>query len=151
MSIVEQKLQRLGITLGPPKAPVGKYLGCKQASDLLFISGRVSDLRGEVGTEVTAADARQAARDTVVVILSIIKHEIVDLDRIAGVLKVQGFIRSSPMFTEHPHVLDGASELLIEVFGEPGQHARTATGVVQLPFGAAIQLDMIFQLRAPTE
>ena len=146
MSIVEKKLQQLGITLGPPKAPVAKYLGCKQSKELLFVSGRVSDLRGEVGTEVTTEDAKRAARDTVVLVLSIVKQDIADLDRIAGVLKVQGFIRSSPTFTDHPYVLDGASELLIDVFGESGHHARTATGVAQLPFGAAIQLDMIFQL-----
>jgi enamine deaminase RidA (YjgF/YER057c/UK114 family) len=146
MSVIEEKLKQLGIILDRPKAPVAKYLGCKRSGELLFVSGRVSDLRGEVGTSVNTEEAKRAARDTVVLILSIVKNDIVDLDRIAGVLKVQGFIRSSPTFTNHPQVLDGASELLIELFGENGQHARTATGVAQLPFGAAIQLDMIFQL-----
>jgi enamine deaminase RidA (YjgF/YER057c/UK114 family) len=79
--------------------------------------------------------------------LSILKKNLIDLDTIVGVLKLQGFIRSERQFTKQPQVLDGASELLIELFGENGRHARTATGVSQLPFGAAVQLDMILILK----
>ena len=103
---------------------------------------------GEVGTDVTEEQAREAARDTVVLILSIVKKDIKDLDLIEGVVKLQGFIRSSTNFIRQPMVLDGASELLIELFGEEGRHARTATGVAQLPFGATIQLDMILKLKS---
>ena len=91
-------------------------------------------------------DARIAARDTVLLILAIIKHDINDLDLIKGVAKVQGFINCSKDFTRLPEILDGASDLLISLFGENGRHARTATGVAQLPFNAAIQLDIIFEL-----
>lgn len=147
MSIVEDKLRQLGLQLNPPKPSVANYLGCKRFTDLLFVSGRVSELTGEVGTDVTEQDARAAARDTILLILSIIKKEIGNLDLIVGVIKVHGFIRSSPSFNRQPYVLDGASDLLVELFGTNGQHARTATGVSQLPFGAAIQIDLILQLK----
>ena len=147
MSNIEDKLSRLGLKLNPPKEPVGQYLDCKQIGELLFVSGRVSELIGEVGADVTANEAKEAARDTVLLILSILKKNLIDLDTIIGVVKLQGFIRSNIQFTKQPQVLDGASELLIELFGENGRHARTATGVSQLPFGAVIQLDLILILK----
>jgi enamine deaminase RidA (YjgF/YER057c/UK114 family) len=147
MGQIENKLRKLGLKLKTAKAPVGQYLDCKRIGELLFVSGRVSELVGEVGTDVTINDAKEAARDTVLLILSILKRNIDDLDTIEGVVKLQGFIRSDVQFTKQPQVLDGASELLIELFGENGRHARTATGVRQLPFGSAIQLDMILILR----
>jgi len=147
MGLIEDKLSKLGIHLESPKAPVANYLGSKRAGDLLFVSGRKSELTGAVGTDVTEQQAKEAARETVVLILAIIKNDIKNLDLIEGVVKVQGFIRSSNAFTRQPYVLDGATELLIELFGKEGHHARTATGVSQLPFGATIQLDMILKLR----
>ena len=147
MSKVELKLAELGIKLNPPKAVVANYLGSKRVGDLLFVSGRKSELFGSVGKNVSENQAKEAARDTVVLLLSIIKKDIKDLDLIESVIKVQGYIRSSKKFTRQPQVLDGASELLIELFGEYGRHARTATGVNQLPYGATIQLDMILKLK----
>lgn len=147
MGMIENRINELGLDLPKPKPPVGNYLGCKTIGQLLFAAGRVSDLTGEVGTAVTEDQAKEAARDTVLVILSIVKQDIIDLDLIAGVLKVTGFVRSSPEFTRQPKVVDGASDLLIEIFGENGRHARTATGVAQLPFGASVQLDIIFYLK----
>jgi enamine deaminase RidA (YjgF/YER057c/UK114 family) len=147
MSFIEDKLQKLGFHLQPARSSVANYIGCKQSGDLLFVSGRVSDLKGEVGTDVTEEEAKTAARDTVLLILAIIKQDIGSLDLIQDVIKMQGFIRSSPQFTRQPNVLDGASDLLVDLFGENGRHARTATGVNQLPFGASIQLDIILQLR----
>ena len=147
MGVVERRLEQLGLALPPPKSAVANYLGTKQSGSVLFVSGRVSRLRGEVGSEIATTDAREAARDTVLDLLAIIKHDIGDLDRIAGVEQVRGFVRSASSFTEQPMVIDGASDLLIALFGEPGRHARTATGAAQLPFGAAVQLDMILRLR----
>ena len=149
MGVVELRLEQLGLALPPPKAPVANYLGTKQSGVLLFVSGRVSRLRGEVGSEISAADAKLAARDTVLDLLAIVKQDIGDLDRIAAVEQVRGFVRSAASFTEQPMVIDGASDLLIALFGEHGRHARTATGAAQLPFGAAVQLDMILRLSAP--
>lgn len=147
MGLIEKRLLALGLNLPEPKPPVGNYLGSKSIGELLFAAGRVSDLAGEVGTEVSEEQAKEAARNTVLTILSIVKQDIKDLDLITGVVKLTGFIRSSPGFTAQPKVVDGASDLLIEIFGENGRHARTATGVAQLPFGASVQLDIIFQLK----
>jgi len=147
MSILENKLKDLGFRLEQPEAPVANYIGSKRVGDLLFVSGRKSALTGEVGSDVTEKQAREAARDTVVLILSIVKNDINDLDLIEGVVKLQGFIRSSENFTRQPQVLDGASELLIDLFGDDGRHARTATGAAQLPYGASVQLDMILKLK----
>lgn len=147
MSIIEKKLEELGLTLSAPKPPVGNYLGCKKAGNLLFASARVSDCVGEVGTEVSLEKAKEAAQNTVLAILSIIKADIKDLDVIEGVVKLTGFVRSSASFIEQPKVIDGASDLLIKLFNENGRHARTATGVAQLPFGASVQLDILFQVK----
>jgi len=147
MSIIEGRLREMNLELGKPRLPVGNYLGSKKVGELLFAAALVSECRGEVGTEITEDQAREAARNTALQILAIIKEDIRDLDLIIGVVKMTGFIRSSPEFTAQPKVLDGASDLLIALFGEAGRHARTATGVAQLPFGASVQLDIIFQLK----
>jgi enamine deaminase RidA (YjgF/YER057c/UK114 family) len=146
MSRVERRLEELGLALPPAKAPVANYLGTKRSGNLLFVSGRVSALRGEVGSAVGIGEAKAAARDTVLDLLAIIKQDIGDLDRIASVERMQGFVRSAPDFTRHPEVVDGASDLLVALLGEAGRHARTATGAAQLPFGAAVQLDLVLRL-----
>ena len=147
MSVVEDRLRGLGLALPPAKSPVASYLGTKQSGDLLFVSGRVSQRRGEVGTELTVEEAKTAARDAVIDLLAIIKQDIGDLDRIVSIEQLRGFVRSAPTFTEQPRVIDGASDLLITLYGDAGRHARTATGAAQLPFGAAVQLDMVVRLR----
>lgn len=147
MSKVESRLKDLGIELPPPKPVVANYQGCKRSGDVLYVSGRVSERRGEVGHDVSKDEAKGAARETLVTLLAIIKASIGDLDLIISVDKVQGFVRSAPSFTEQPQVVDGASDLLVELFGENGHHARTATGVAQLPFGACVQLEMILRLK----
>jgi enamine deaminase RidA (YjgF/YER057c/UK114 family) len=148
---VEARLKELGLTLPPPKPPVANYLSTKQSGDLLFVSGKVSALRGEVGSEIDTAHAKLAARDTMLDLLAIIKHDIGDLDRIVSVERLHGFVRSAPTFIAQPEVLDGASDLVVELLGPPGRHARTATGVNQLPFGAAVQLDMLLRVIEPSE
>lgn len=147
MSNIEKGLVAMGETLPPAKAPVANYLGCKRSGNLLFVSGRVSRIRGEVGSEVDLKGARAAARGALLDILAIVKSEIGSLDRIESVETLRGFVRSAPDFTEQPKVIDGASDLLVELLGEDGRHARTATGVTQLPFGAAVQLDMVLRLQ----
>jgi len=147
MSAVEDRLRELGLALPPPKAPVANYVGTKQSGNLLFVSGRVSQRRGEVGTELSVEEAAMAARDAMLDVLAIIKHDIGNLDRIVSIEQLRGFVRSSPAFTDQPRVIDGASDLLIALYGDAGRHARTATGAVQLPFGAAVQLDLVVRLR----
>lgn len=146
MSIVETRLGKIGLELPDPKQPVANYLGTKRSGDLLFVSGRVSRTRGEVGTDLTTVQGQAAAQEALLDILAIVKMDIGDLDQIVSVERMQGFVRSAPSFTEQPMVIDGASNLLIELFGEAGRHARTATGAAQLPFGAAVQLDLVLRL-----
>lgn len=146
MGHIEKKLASLGESLPDPKKAVANYLGCKRSGDILYVSGRVSPTRGEVGSELTVLEAQTAAREALLDILAIVKKETGDLDKILGVEKMIGFVRSAPSFTEQPKAIDGASDLLVELFGDDGRHARTATGVAQLPFGAAVQLEMILRL-----
>ena len=143
MPDIEGKLSELGLALSDPHSPVGEYLGAKRCGRLVFVSGRVSEQRGVVGADVSLEEAKIAARDTALQLLSITKQELGSLDPIASVECLRGFVRSAPDFTAQPQVIDGASALLIALWGEKGRHARTATGVVQLPFGAALQIDMI--------
>lgn len=143
---VEERLTKLGITLPEPKVPVANYLGTKQSGSVLHVSARVSEQRGEVGTDVTEFEAYAAARHTVLVLLAIIKSDIGDLDRIVSIDQLRGYVRSSPEFVGQPKVVDGASDLLVEVFGDAGRHARTATGSPQLPYGASVQLEVTVTL-----
>ncbi len=146
MGKVEERLADLGIVLPVPPPPVANYLATKRSGNLLFVSARKSELSGAVGSDVDEPAARAAARQAMVTLLAIIKADIGDLDRIASIVKVNGYVRSAPDFFRQPMVIDGASDLLIEVFGEAGHHARTATGT-QPPFGASVQLDMTVELR----
>ncbi len=146
MGRVEDRLSSLGEILPDPKKAVANYLGCKRSGNTLYVSGRVSPMRGEVGSDLTVVEAQTAAKDAMLDILAIVKKEIGDLDKIVGVEKMLGFVRSASSFTEQPKVIDGASDLIVAIFGEEGRHARTATGVAQLPFGAAVQLEIILRL-----
>ncbi len=143
---IEDRLQQVGETLPIAKSPVANYIGCKRSGDILYVSGRVSEIRGEVGTDLDLVQAQLAARQTVIDLLAIVKDSIGDLDQIESVDYMQGFVRSSSSFTQQPQVINGASDLLVELFGEAGRHARTATGVAQLPYGACVQLEMILRL-----
>ena len=143
---VESRLLALGEALPAPKKAVANYLGCKQSGKTLYVSARVSPTRGELGSDLSVAEGQFAAKEALLDILAIVKSCIGDLDRIASIDKMVGFVRSNAAFTEQPEVIDGASNLLVDLFGEQGRHARTATGVAQLPFGAAVQLEMIVTL-----
>ena len=147
MGRIESRLAELGESLPAAKSPVANYLGCKRTGDMLYVSGRVSRIRGEVGSELDLARAQEAAKEALLDILAIVKAEIDDLDSVISIEKLNGFVRSAASFTDQPKVIDGASDLLVEIFGDDGRHARTATGVAQLPFGAAVQLEMIMRLQ----
>ena len=146
MGRVEKRLAELGESLPEAKRPVANYLGCKRSGNTLYVSGRVSQIRGELGSDLTVEEGQAAAKGALLDILAIVKNDIGDLDKIVSVEKLNGFVRSAPSFTEQPKVVDGASDLLIALYGDEGRHARTATGVAQLPFGAAVQLEMVLRL-----
>jgi enamine deaminase RidA (YjgF/YER057c/UK114 family) len=143
---IERRLSAMGLALPAPQGPIANYVLVKRLGALLFVSGRVSDVRGIVGVDVSREAAHAAARDTMLQLLSIVKGQIGSLDDVSSVMCVRGFVRSGPSFTDLPYVIDGASDLLIALWGDEGRHTRTATGAAQLPFGAAVQIDMIMGL-----
>jgi len=118
MSTIEERLHKLGESLPQPKDHVANYLGCKRSGDILYVSARVSQIRGEVGTDLNLAKAQLAAKGAMLDILAIIKNEIGDLDQIVSIEKMVGFVRSAPTFTRQPKVIDGASDLLNLLWGK---------------------------------
>lgn len=148
MNKIEEKLSKLGLVLGEAKPPVANYVGTKQIGNLLFVSARVSEQKGKVGVDVSPELSKIAARDTILYLLSIIKADIGSLDKIKSIIKLQGFVNADESYIYLPQIIDGASELLIELYGAEGKHARTATGASQLPYGATIQIDMVVEIKA---
>lgn len=149
---IEERLKELGITLPTAPEPLGAYIPYIRTGNLLFLSG-ILPLRegrllrsGRVGESLTIEEARQEARQAVINALSIVKAAIGNLDLVSRCIKLSGYIASSPNFTEHPSVLNAASELLYEIFGERGRHARVAIGVNVLPLNSPIEIDFIFEI-----
>jgi enamine deaminase RidA (YjgF/YER057c/UK114 family) len=146
---VEARLGALGITLPEAPNPVANYVPALLAGNLLFISGQISKaadgtiVKGRLGAELTVAQGREAARASSLAILAQAKAAIGDLDRIAQVVKLTGFVAATPEFTDHPQVINGASDLMVEVLGDSGRHTRAAVGVASLPLGCAVEIDAI--------
>jgi enamine deaminase RidA (YjgF/YER057c/UK114 family) len=134
----ESKLKELGLSLPAAPKPVANYVPAVQVGDLLFLSGVLPSrdgqliMTGKLGQEITIEQGVEAARVAVLNGLSIVKHEIGSLDRVKRIVKVVGHIASAPGFTDQPQVLNGASDLLVAVFGEAGRHARVAVGAVEI-------------------
>lgn len=152
--MIAERLEELGIALPPVFPPAGTYAGCVVDGDIVYVSGhgpldgeRV--IRGKVGGDLTLAEGRQAARMTGLSILATLRAELGDLDRVERILKVFGMVNVAPGFGQMPAVIDGCSDLLVEVFGEgAGRHARSAVGLAELPFGIAVEIELIARLRA---
>lgn len=149
----EARLAGLGIVLpeAAPK-PIGSFCNVRRSGDLLFVSGQgpvEADgtlLCGRVGDDVTAEDARVHARLVAVNILSALRQHIGDLSEVTGVVKLLGLVNATPEFSRHPYVIDGASDLLAEVFGAGGIHARSAFGVASLPNQITVEIEAIFEV-----
>ncbi len=149
----EQKLKEMGITLPPAPAALGAYIPCVQAGNLLFLSGQLP-LRGgkllhtgKLGDSVSISEAQEDARQAVLNALSNVKAYLGNLDRVGRCVKVNGFVASTPDFIDQPQVLNAASELLREIFGEPGRHSRVAVGVPVLPLNSPVEIDFIFEVK----
>ena len=147
------RLESLGITLPPVFPPAASYLGCVIDGGLVYASGHgpvAGDqmIRGKVGGALTLEQGRQAARTTALSILATLQAELGDLDRIERFVKVFGMVNVAPGFDQLPAVIDGCSDLLAEVFGEAGRHARSAVGFAELPFGIAVEIELIARLRS---
>lgn len=152
MSIAD-RLVELGIHLPPVFAPAGAYEGCVVDGDLLYVSGHgpVSGpeiVRGKVGQSLTVAEAKRAARLTGLSLLATMQHALGSLDRVERIVKLFGMVNVADGFDQMPSVIDGCSELLIEVFGDEGRHARSAVGLAELPFGIAVEIELVARVRS---
>jgi enamine deaminase RidA (YjgF/YER057c/UK114 family) len=150
---VEAKLAELGLTLPEPAAPVAAYVPVVVANGLAHVSGQVSMqdgvlIRGRLGEDVSLTLGIEAARACGLMILAQLKAALGDLSRVERVVKLGAFVNSTADFIDHPKVANGASELMVAVFGEAGRHARAAVGVPSLPLGVAVEIDAVVAVRA---
>jgi len=149
---VEKKLASLGIVLPTPASPIANYVPFTRSGTLLIVSGQIcygADgklvAKGQLGGGVSIEDGQKAARACAVNLLAQVKAALGDLDQVARVLRLGGFINSAAGFTDGPKVMNGASDLMVEVFGDKGRHARTTVGVAALPADAAIEVEGLFE------
>ncbi len=137
----EDKAKELGLDLGGAAAPIANYVPAVRTGNLIFVSGQLptrpdgSRPTGKLGAEISVEDGYEAARLATVALLARVRAEAGSLDRVKRVVKVTGYVNATPDFTQHPQVVNGASDLLAEVFGDAGRHARAAVGVGSLPLG----------------
>ncbi len=152
MADVQQRLDELGIELPAVAAPVAAYVPAVRSGNLVFTSGQLPFAGGElmavgrVGDEVDVDTARDCARQCALNSLAAVQAEIGDLSRVVRVVKVVGFVASSESFTSQPGVVNGASEVLGQIFGAAGSHARSAVGVVALPLGAPVEVEVVVEV-----
>ncbi|TAL27523.1 MAG: RidA family protein [Nitrospirae bacterium] len=148
----EERLKELGISLPEAPRPLGSYVPCVQAGNLLFLSGILPlrdgklMLTGRVGEAVSLGEAQGEAKQTVINALSVVRSHTGSIDRIKKCVKLTGFIASAPDFIEQPKVLNAASDFLFEIFGDEGRHARVAVGVSALPLNSPLEVEFIFEL-----
>lgn len=151
---VETRLATLGIALPDAPSPVANYVPFALSGNLLFISGQVSKAadgslaKGQLGGGLTVEEGRQAARLCALNILAQARAALGSLDRITQIVRLNGFVNAAPAFTEHPQVVNGASDLMVEVLGDKGRHTRVAVGVSSLPLGCAVEIDAVIRVEA---
>lgn len=149
---IEQKLAELGLELPQPAAPVASYVPAVEIGGLLYISGQLPFVDGKVvtgrlGENVSLEEGEAAARACGIMLIAQMKAALGSLDRVERIVKLGAFISSTPEFSAQPKVANGASDLMVQVFGPAGQHARSAVGVPVLPLGAAVEIDAIVAVR----
>ena len=149
---IESRLKELGIALPTPPAPVASYVPTAASGNLVFVSGQITSTAeglkyvGVVGRDLSVEDGKAAARLCAVNLVAQIKAACGDLDRVKRCVKITVFVNAAPDFTQHPEVANGASDLLVEVFGEAGKHARAALGAGSLPRGVACEVEALFEI-----
>ena len=151
---VESRLKELGIRLPDPPSPVGAYVAVKRSGRLLFVSGQLPlsggkpQFLGKVGADLSLDEGKAAARLCLLNGLAVLRNELAgDLDRVVRFVRLGVFVASDPGFTGQPGVADGASDLLVEIFGEVGRHARAAVGVAELPLNAAVEVELMVEVK----
>jgi enamine deaminase RidA (YjgF/YER057c/UK114 family) len=150
---IEQKLASLGITLPEPASPVANYVGFVRTGNLLIVSGQICFdaagkliAKGKLGAGVSIEQGNAAARGCAINLLAQIKAALGDLDKVVRVVRLGGFVNSAPDFLDGPKVLNGASDLMVAVFGDKGRHARSTVGVSSLPADAAVEVEGMFEV-----
>ena len=150
--MIEEKLKELGIELPTPPNPAGSYIPVVTTGNLAFISGQIPkkegkvDFEGKVPEKQSLDSARDAAKICIINGLAQLKSNLGSLDRITKFVRISGFVNSSPEFTEQPKVINAASDLLVEVFGDMAKHSRIAVGVASLPLNSTVEIDMVVEI-----
>jgi len=150
---IENKLAALGIVLAAPAAPVANYVGFVRSGQMLVVSGQICvngdgtlAAKGKLGAGVSIEQGQAAARVCAINLMAQVKAALGDLDRVARVVRLGGFINSAPDFLDCPKVMNGASDLMVEVFADAGRHARSTIGVASLPLDAAVEVEGLFEI-----
>ncbi|MGV3556558.1 RidA family protein [Larkinella arboricola] len=149
----EKRIKELGITLKAPGKPIANFVTAVTVGKLVFVSGHgpvQADgeyVKGKVGKELTVDQGKEAARLTGISLLGALKSHIGDLNKVKRIVKVLGMVNATPEFDKHPQVINGYSDLMVEVFGENGRHARSAVGMGSLPMGIPVEIEMIVELK----
>ncbi len=147
--MIEEKLVKMNISLPLPPKPAGSYIPVVKTGNLVFVSGQIPmmdgkvQVTGKVPTKTSIEEAQSAAKICILNALAQIKSEIGSLDKITRIVRVSGFVNSAPEFTEQPKVINAASDLLYEIFGDKGKHSRIAVGVASLPLDSSVEIDVI--------
>ena len=147
----DEKLELLGISLPTPPKPAGSYIPVVRTGNLIFVSGQIPvkdgqvQFKGQVPTSISVEEAQKAAKLCITNALAQLKSELGTLDKISKIIRVSGFVNSSSEFYEHPKIINAASDLLFEIFGEKGKHTRIAVGVSSLPLNSAVEIDLIVE------
>jgi enamine deaminase RidA (YjgF/YER057c/UK114 family) len=155
MAKIEQKLLGLDITLPTPATPIANYVPVVRIGNMLTVSGQLClgpdgkpSATGQLGSRVSVEEGRNAARDCAINLIAQVKAAIGDLDKVVRVVRLGGFINSAPGFADGAEVMNGASDLMVEVFGDKGRHARSTVGVSALPLDAAVEVEGLFEVGA---
>ena len=150
---IEQRLKELNITLPKVGSPLGNYVHAKRVGNLLYLSGKGPESasgampRGKIGAGMSIEEGYRHARHVGLVLIAVIKDALGDLDRVDGIVKVLGMVNAAPDFEDHPKVVNGCSDLFVEVFGEAGQHTRSAVGMSSLPAGIPVEIEVIVAVK----
>jgi enamine deaminase RidA (YjgF/YER057c/UK114 family) len=148
----EERIRKLGLDLGVAGAPAGNYLPAVRTGNLVFISGQLptrpdgTRVEGRLGESCNIEQGYEAARLAAIALLARLRGELGSLDRVRRIVKVTGFVNATPDFTQHAQVINGASDLLADVFGEAGKHARAAVGMSSLPAGCPVEVELVAEV-----
>lgn len=144
----ERQVRELGLTLPELPAPAANYVHAVRTGNLLFLAGKgLPETTGKVGVDVSAKQAYDIARQVGLLLLAVIRSELGSLDRVVRVVKVMGLVNATPEFRDHPEVINGCSDLFVQVFGERGRHARTSMGASSLPFQIPVEIEAIVEVK----